>query len=94
MTTTKLVNGNRVLLTEQEVLAEQNKITEWDSKEGERLSESIRNERDKILSGTDKMALSDRTLSPEWNTYRQELRDITNQTDFPHNITWPTKPTE
>lgn len=28
-----------------------------------------------------------------WTTYRQALRDITIQPGFPHNVTWPTKPT-
>jgi hypothetical protein len=92
MNNTKLVNGNRVTLTEQEILAEQNKAVEWESGEEERLSKSIRNERDIILSETDKMALSDRTLTPEWATYRQGLRDITDQENFPHLVTWPVKP--
>jgi|TARA_R100000455_G_C6232398_1_gene93638 hypothetical protein len=28
----------------------------------------------------------------EWRTYRQALRDIPSQSDFPDNITWPTMP--
>jgi len=52
----------------------------------------LREKRDKLLSETDYMALQDTpTLSEEWSTYRQSLRDITNQPD-PFNITWPTKP--
>jgi hypothetical protein len=27
-----------------------------------------------------------------WSTYRTALLDITDQTGFPHNVTWPTKP--
>jgi hypothetical protein len=27
-----------------------------------------------------------------WATYRQQLRDITIQSGYPFNITWPTKP--
>lgn len=45
-----------------------------------------------LLAETDWMALSDRTLSPEWATYRQALRDITTQAGFPEEIVWPTKP--
>jgi hypothetical protein len=90
--TTKVVNGRRVALTEQEMLFEHNKAVEWDSGQGERLSKSIRNERNYILSETDKMALSDRTLTPEWATYRQQLRDITSQEGFPYSVTFPTKP--
>ena len=52
----------------------------------------LREKRDILLSETDYMALQDTpTLSEEWSTYRQSLRDITNQPD-PFNITWPTKP--
>jgi len=29
----------------------------------------------------------------EWQTYRQALRDITEQTGFPENIEWPQEPT-
>jgi len=52
----------------------------------------IRDQRDGLLASSDFTQLGD---SPEdkltWKTYRQELRDIPNQTD-PDNITWPTKP--
>lgn len=27
-----------------------------------------------------------------WSDYRQALLDITDQSGFPHNVTWPTKP--
>jgi hypothetical protein len=32
------------------------------------------------------------TLYDQWQTYRQALRDITTQSGYPGNITWPTKP--
>lgn len=51
----------------------------------------IRSERNKRLSETDYLALSDQTLSSDMTTYRQALRDLTTQSD-PYNITWPTKP--
>jgi len=28
----------------------------------------------------------------EWTVYRQALRDVTGQDDFPETVTWPTKP--
>jgi hypothetical protein len=31
-------------------------------------------------------------MSDEWRQYRQELRDITTQEGFPHNIDWPEEP--
>jgi hypothetical protein len=32
------------------------------------------------------------TLYNQWQTYRQELRDITNQPGYPLNVVWPTQP--
>ena len=54
--------------------------------------EAVRNKRDRLLSDTDWMALSDNTMTPEWATYRQALRDITAQEGFPYSGNWPTKP--
>ena len=53
---------------------------------------NVRAQRKNLLSETDYLALSDNTLSTEMATYRQELRDITNQEGFPYNVTWPSKP--
>ena len=53
---------------------------------------NIRNQRDNLLSKTDWMALSDNTMTPEWSSYRQALRDITAQEGFPFSVDWPTKP--
>lgn len=33
------------------------------------------------------------TKIAEWQAYRQALRDITSQADYPENITWPEQPT-
>ncbi len=52
---------------------------------------NVRSERDLKLQETDWRAGIDLTLSDDWKTYRQALRDITTQSD-PFNITWPTKP--
>jgi hypothetical protein len=51
-----------------------------------------RAKRDKLIAETDWRALQDTSTIPEaWATYRQALRDITDQSDV-DNITWPTKP--
>ena len=52
---------------------------------------SVRGVRDELLAECDWRACSDRTMSEDWKTYRQALRDITTQSD-PYNITWPTIP--
>jgi hypothetical protein len=62
------------------------------------LSTSIRQERDELLSKSDISVLPDRWASmtseqqQQLSQYRQELRDITSQNGFPHDINWPTKP--
>jgi hypothetical protein len=55
-------------------------------------SRSVRLQRNRLLQETDWMALSDSTMTTEWATYRQYLRDVTSQTNFPYNGNWPTKP--
>jgi len=58
----------------------------------EKAERNIRERRNSLLAQTDYLALSDNTLSTEMATYRQALRDITNQEGFPYNVTWPSKP--
>ena len=72
---------------------------EWDAMEAswaagadDRTAEKVRRKRDAILKSSDWMANSDVTMSDEWRTYRQALRDITSQEGFPNDITWPTEP--
>lgn len=62
------------------------------NKSQQEAEQSVRNERNRLLRDTDYLALSDNTLSTEMATYRQALRDITNQEGFPYNVTWPSKP--
>jgi len=56
---------------------------------------TVRFKRDKKLQACDWIVLPDVPMDPakktEWETYRQGLRDITDQPD-PFNITWPTPP--
>ena len=48
--------------------------------------------RDALLKETDHFALSDVTMTDAMRTYRQALRDVPQQSEFPNTITWPTKP--
>ena len=56
----------------------------------------VRAERNKRLMLSDWTQLSDNALSTEkkaeWNTYRQQLRDVPSQEGFPWTFTWPTQP--
>lgn len=57
-------------------------------------AETIRFKRDYLISQTDWTQGYDipQTTKDLWIPYRQELRDITLQSGFPANITWPIKP--
>lgn len=56
-------------------------------------SEEARLERNKKLLESDWTQLPDSIADKlAWVTYRQALRDITAQTEFPWNISWPVKP--
>ena len=55
-------------------------------------AKAVRAERDQKLKDTDWMGMSDVTMSADWATYRQALRDVPGQDGFPHTVTWPTKP--
>ena len=54
----------------------------------------IRIKRNKLLAACDWTQVNDvsASISQKWLTYRQTLRDITNQSSFPENVTWPVAP--
>lgn len=60
----------------------------------EAIKRQIINARNALLNLSDWTQLSDVSLSNinAWNTYRQQLRDITKQSDFPYNVVWPKSP--
>lgn len=64
----------------------------YDTRKSNELAASERAKRDELLKQTDHYALSDVTMSDAMKTYRQALRDVPQQTDFPNTITWPEKP--
>ena len=57
---------------------------------------SVRYERDELLTQCDWTQMPDSpldsTIKASWATYRTELRDVTEQSGFPTDITWPTTP--
>lgn len=55
--------------------------------------EEVRIIRNELLKESDWTQLSDisQTIKDLWSTYRQQLRDVTNQPN-PFNIEWPIKP--
>ena len=57
------------------------------------MATQARNKRDELLKECDWTQVSDAPVDQSaWATYRQELRDITAQDNFPADITWPEKP--
>lgn len=62
----------------------------------EELAGRIRRERDEKLEETDFFVMPDYPSDPkdleEVKTYRQALRDITKQSGFPREVTWPELP--
>lgn len=52
----------------------------------------IRQKRNNLLQQSDNEVLADRNPSDAMITYRQALRDITDQAEFPLNVSWPIRP--
>ena len=90
-----MVNGERIQFTAEEETARDAEEKTWADSAPARRMEELRRQRDHLLAETDWMGNSDVTMSTDWKTYRQALRDITKTTpadDALSNITWPTKP--
>ena len=89
------INGNRVQFTAEEEAARDAEEQAWADGAFNRAIADVRNKRNRLLTETDYLALSDNTLTSDMTTYRQNLRDITNGVDTVDKcnaISWPTKP--
>ena len=89
------INGVNVQFTSEEETARDKEEQSVADAAPARRMKQLRRERDALLKETDYMGNSDVTLTDAWKTYRQALRDITDQTPSDHtlsNINWPTKP--
>ena len=95
------IEDNVVYLHKIEALTDSEK-TAAQTEANNRQAESQRTERNRRLAETDWMACSDVTMSNDWKTYRQALRDITTHSNWPNlkmpgldgsgDNDWPTKP--
>lgn len=57
-------------------------------------AKSVRDQRDEKLKATDWTQVADAPVDKSaWSTYRQALRDLTKESGFPWDMTWPTEPT-
>jgi hypothetical protein len=68
-------------------------VHEW-KRDLQILEIEIKQQRNQALLQSDWTQLPDVPLETKaaWATYRQELRDITEQPGFPDNVIWPTPP--
>lgn len=57
------------------------------------VAEIVRGTRNSLLSSSDWTQLNDAPVDQvAWAAYRSALRDITDQSGFPHTVVWPTEP--
>ena len=93
----KLVDGVRITMTSEEVKERQAEEKASQAKQPEKRMARLRERRNVLLAETDWMGNSDVTMSNDWKTYRQALRDITKTEPVDmalSNITFPTKPSK
>ena len=95
MTRFRMVDGERIAFTAEEETARDAEEATWEAGAFDRAIAELRLKRTRLLKATDFYALSDVTISEDMETYRQELRDLTNgllTVDDVSNVTYPTKP--
>jgi hypothetical protein len=93
----KLVNGVKIELTSQEIAQRQAEETAWANGAFDRAMSSLRQRRDALLKSSDWVMISDSPIADKtaWQTYRQELRDITDglvTVDDVNAVVFPNKP--
>lgn len=94
----EIFNGSNIVIGETEVVEYQTKRLKTQQEiqnEIENAWNSVRRNRNRYLLQSDWTQVADSPLTSqkqtEWQTYRQELRDVTTQQN-PFNIQWPTPP--
>lgn len=73
---------------------------EWDAAEAglpnlqtQIIANEVRDKRNFMLAACDWTQVADASVDKAaWATYRQALRDVPQQSGFPWNVQWPTKP--
>jgi hypothetical protein len=93
--TKHIVNDKLVDMNEAEQQAYDERMLDNQNKALPRALDVLRDRRNNLLAETDYLANSDVTMSDDWKTYRQELRDLTNGLDTVEKVKaveFPTKP--
>jgi hypothetical protein len=93
----KLVNGIKVDLTAEEIAQRQQDEIAWNNGAFDRAMANLRQRRDAMLKSCDWVMMSDSPIADKsnWETYRQALRDITNNLTTVADVeavVFPTKP--
>ena len=88
----KNVDGTRIQLSPQEELEFDERAAAWAASADDRAAEEVRDVRNTMLSASDWMAVSDRTMTGPETAYRQSLREVPQQETFPSEVTWPVAP--
>lgn len=81
----------------EQMLENEKEYTRWlelaKKQEYNKLAEEIRAKRDMLLAETDWTQVTDtaltKTQQAKYKEYRQNLRDIPEQAEFPYNVTFP-----
>jgi len=91
----KLIDGVQIPLTAEEIAQRQADEQAWNAGAFDRAMADLRAKRNRLLSATDYLALSDNTMTTEMSAYRQALRDITEGVTTKEQleaVVFPTKP--
>ena len=88
-----MVNNEIIQFTAEEEEARDAEEKAWADGASDREINDLRQRRNQLLANTDWMGNSDVTMSTDWKTYRQELRDITKTYKSLDTVKWPTEPT-
>lgn len=93
----KLVNGIKVELSAEEIAQRQAEEQAWLEGAFDRAMADLRSKRDRLLASCDWVMMSDSPIADKtsWETYRQSLRDITENlttVEQVQAVEFPTKP--
>lgn len=92
----KFVDGNIVDMTAEEIAERQAEEQAWTDGAAARNLSSLREERNRKLAECDWLIVMHKekgtNIPTAWKTYRQALRDITNDYTSLNDVVWPEKP--
>jgi len=89
----KIVNGQQIELTAEELAEKQAQDQAWENAKEDRAWKQLRRQRNQLLKDSDWTQVIDAPVDQAaWATYRQALRDLPENTTDVFNPVYPTKP--